>query len=183
MLATAEPPTVQSLSVRAIPGTWSVARVKRNEERAAERAVRAAGVFTYLPLIKRTRIWRDGRKTVVEVPMFDEYLFVAWEHDQQRGDILGARGVMRDGLLPVSRQAQLVSELDAIQRVLAVNAFLDVGNWFKPGIAAKVSSGPFQGVRGFIHERRGHRVFLVGVEMFHQAVELEVEDWQLEPVD
>jgi transcription antitermination factor NusG len=115
--------------------------------------------------------------------MFDEYLFVAWEWDAQRGDILGAKGVLRDGLLPVSRQARLVNELDAIQRVLSVNAFVDVGNWFKPGIAARVTSGPFQGVTGKIHERRGHRVFLVGVEMLGQAVELEVEDWQLEPVN
>jgi transcription antitermination factor NusG len=181
MVSTAEPPTAQALSVRAIPGTWSVAQVKRREERAAEKAIRAAGVFTYLPLVKATQIYRNGRREVVERPMFDEYLFVAWEWDAQRGDILGAKGV--HGLLPVSRQNRLVAELDAIQRVLAVNAFVDVGNWFKPGLRARVTSGPFQGIQGNIHERRGHRVFLVGVEMLGQAVELEVEDWQLEPVN
>jgi transcription antitermination factor NusG len=181
MVSIAEPPTVHGLSVRAIPGTWSVAQVKRREERAVEKAVRAAGVFTYLPIVKVTHLYRNGRREVVERPMFHEYLFVAWEWDAQRGDILGAKGV--HGLLPVSRQKQLVSELDAIQKVLAVNAFVDVGNWFKPGITARVTSGPFQGITGKIHERRGHRVFLVGVEMLGQAVELEVEDWQLEPVN
>jgi transcription antitermination factor NusG len=181
MVATATPPTAHALSVRAIPGTWSVAHVKRREERAVERSIRAAGLFTYLPLVKQTQIYRNGRREVVIRPLFEEYLFVSMEHDGQRGDLLDAKGVHY--VLPVHRQSHLVSELDAIQRVLAVNAFVDVGNWFKPGLTARVTSGPFQGITGKIHERRGHRVFLVGVEMLGQAVELEVEDWQLEPVN
>jgi hypothetical protein len=171
------------VSVRAIPGTWSVARVRRHEERAVERAVRAAGVHTYLPLLKRTRIWRDGRKTVADVPMFDEYLFVAWEYDAQRGDILSARGVLRDGLLPITRQRKFVEELAQIERVIAINPFVEVGNWLAYRVNARIASGPFQGIVGTVRERRGNRVFLVPVEELKMAAELEVEDWRLEPVN
>jgi transcription antitermination factor NusG len=179
MLATAEPPTVEAFSVRATPGVWSVAQVKRREERAVERAIRAVGFATYLPLVKQVQIYRNGRRDVVERPMIEEYVFFAAERREDCGYAY-VKGVHQ--LLPVSRQAKLVSELDAIQRVLAVNPFVDVGNWFKPGVAARVTAGPFEGVTGKVHERRGRRVFLVGVEMLGQAIELEVEDWQLEPV-
>lgn len=178
--ATAEPPTSAPLDLRAIAGTWSVAHVKAREERAVERAVRDAGLATFLPLRKQWQIYRNGRRDVVERPIFEEYLFVAWTHPDQRGHVLGAKGVHQ--LLPVSRQQQLRDELEQVQRVLITDPFLDVDQWIRQGVKARVTSGPFEGINGEVHERRGKRVFLAGVKMLGQALVLEVEDWQIEPL-
>jgi transcription antitermination factor NusG len=172
-------PPDREFSVRAIPGTWSVAEVKKREEAAAEDACRRAGLYTYLPRVKQKRIDRSGRHEWVWRPMFTEYLFLAWVNPDQRGDALDARGVK--GLLPVHRQQRLVNDLAAIQGVLAVDPVQDVGAWMAAGRRAKVVAGPFAGTVGTIAERRGRRVFLVGVETLGQAVELEVQDWQVEP--
>jgi transcription antitermination factor NusG len=190
-------PKPTEVSILSVPGNavWAIARVKTREERAAdamfrERADwRRMAVWTYLPIVRtvqrRVSTSADGEQRVktekVERPKFPGFMFVAWADPCEVGNMLETPR-FRGGLIRVGDQARLVSQLHNLQLALAVSKELKSVDWIQRGRRAKVASGPFMGIVGEVHERRGARVFLVGVDTLGGA-ELQVADHELEPVD
>ena len=54
---------------------WLAVYTKPRHEKIADEKLQEKGIESYLPLVKRTRQWKD-RKTKVWMPLFKSYLFV-----------------------------------------------------------------------------------------------------------
>ncbi len=140
------------------------------------------GIGHYLPQINVRRVYAS-KKITVERPIYEGYLFACYANDYERGLIMDAKHLI--DVLPVHRMDQegLVSQLAALELALAHDPWLDVVDWQKEGRAVQVVRGPLLGLEGKIIKRRGRDVLMVGVEMFGQCVELNIDAVDVSPLN
>ncbi len=179
MLATFALPDVSS--VVEITGTWCVLSVVPQREAKVASRLRDADISHYLPCVKTRRIYAK-RKVEVEVPIYQEYVFACYADEKEYGRIHETKQVIR--IIPVHRfdQDELVAQLAGLERLLEHDPWLDVTDWQREGRKVKVIRGPLLGIEGRIIKRRDRDVLMVGVEMFGQCVELDVDSVDVEPI-
>ena len=74
-------------------------------------------------------------------------------------------------------------ELQQLQRLIATNAPLTVESRLAPGRRVRVRQGPFAGIEGTVLVRRGETRLLVSINFLQQGASVEIDDFQLEPID
>ncbi len=155
---------------------WFACRTRSRAEKKAALALQRCGVEPYVPLVLRRRQWAD-RVRHVEFPLFPGYVFARFAiTDLVR--VLRCPPVVQvvhvDGRpLPVSQE-----ELDGVRRLVETARRLGIephpADFFEPGQPVVVASGPFQGMRGVLVERRGGRRVIVKLDAIRQAVSVEL---------
>lgn len=157
---------------------WYAVKARPRHERVVARGLEERGVRCFLPLWRRLRRWSDRLK-VVETPLFPTYLFVEIA-PRQRLDVVRVRGAIDlvGGREPVAVDPE---EIDALLRLAAGGAVLEPHVFLREGQRARVSSGPFRGVEGFLVERRPRSKLVVSVTLFSQSVALTLDAGDVEP--
>jgi len=157
---------------------WHVLHTKSRQEKVLAKELTSMGIEHYLPILKSVR-YHGGRKAVVEAPMFSSYVFLHGTlEDAYRAD--RTRFVAQ--IIKVVDQEKLEAELHNIQLALAQDAPMEVYSYLKTGMRVEVRSGPFQGLKGVIEDRKANRLFLQ-VEMLNAAVSLEIDGSLLDPLE
>jgi transcription antitermination factor NusG len=133
---------------------WYVLYTTPRAEKQVQNRVDAMGVTCWLPLHRSPRVWSDRIK-IVEVPLFNSYLFVYCTEFELR-DLLRVNGVVRivyyDGKPAIVPQ----KEVDAIKEFLiqASNHFLC------PGEEVEILCGAMKYVSGKIKKIKKHYLLL-----------------------
>jgi transcriptional antiterminator RfaH len=158
---------------------WFVLRTRSRQEKVLARELNAQGVRNFLPLVRCTKYYQ-GRKALVEVPLFPGYLFLCGCHD----DAYAADRTQRVAqIIEVRDQQTLDNELRNIHAALAARAPLDLYPYLKAGVRVEVRAGPFRGLQGVI-EPGGHGGRLIlQISMLGRAVAVEIEASLLDPID
>jgi len=161
-------------------GLWAVAHVKSRQEKAFADDLARWGISYYIPLVEKRTRRRDNNKIRKSIkPLFPGYLAFALEQPAWE-KLYSTRRVAN--LLPVADQKQFLAELVQVQTALESDARVELAPTFQPGEPVRVRSGPMMGLQGEVVRFRGETIFIVRVQMFQQAVKVELDERYLESV-
>jgi transcription antitermination factor NusG len=152
---------------------WMVLRTRSRHENKVETMLQEKQITAYLPKCKVTRN-SNGRKTVVEIPLFPGYVFVRPRMDQFEGIryIRGSCGLVladsKPGTLPER-------DIEAVKKLVESGAELSIDPELVSGKRIKIVDGPFMGVEGILVSARNLQHLVVNVDMLGTSVRVEVD--------
>jgi transcription antitermination factor NusG len=158
---------------------WHVLHTKARQEKAIARALHAADIEHYLPLVSRVR-YRARRKRLVEEPLFASYLFL---HGPIEAAYFAVATKRVANIIRVTDQDRFVNELEQIRRALHHGAALRPDRYLKVGRRVRVTAGPFRDIEGRIESRARTDRLVLQIAALGRATSLEIDADLLEPVD
>jgi transcriptional antiterminator RfaH len=164
---------------KSVDRQWMVVYTKARQEKALARDLLRREVPFYLPVVKRTAIYR-GRRRTRYLPLFSGYVFL-YGSEAERIASLTTNHISR--VLAVSDAEELVRELRNLRQLIAADAPLTVESRLAPGRRVRVRQGAFAGIEGTVLVRRGETRLLVSINFLQQGASVEIDDFQLEPID
>jgi transcriptional antiterminator RfaH len=160
------------------PRSWFVLYTKARQEKALARELLAYRIPFYLPLVKKTTLVRNRRRTSF-APLFGGYVFL-WATEEERVRSLTTNRISK--ILFVDGVEQLVRDLRQIRQLIAANVPLTIESRLAPGQRVRVRQGAFAGVEGTILKRRGETRLLVSITFLQQGASVEIDDFLVDPV-
>jgi transcription antitermination factor NusG len=161
------------------PARWYAAYTAPRHEKSALQHLECRGVESFLPLYASARMW-NGRRAVVQMPLFPGYLFVSIA-PEQRTKVLQAPGVLNI----VSSQGRLIplpqGEVEALRAALGTRK-MEPHPLLTRGKRVRIKVGPLSGLEGVIVRQTRRMRMIVSVDCIAQsfAVELEASDLESE---
>ncbi len=113
-------------------------------------------------------------------PLFPSYVFFCGD-EAARHTALTTNRLCQ--VLPVSSQTKLVTELSAIELVLASQVKLDPHPFAATGRQCRVKSGPFEGLEGVVLYRNDVTRLVLQVSFLGQGASIEIDTDLLEPAN
>lgn len=161
------------------PGEWHVLWTKSRQEKALADELSRRGIRHFLPLLRQER-YQGARRMFVDAPLFPGYVFL----HGSREDCFRSDDTKRVAqIIKVVDQQRLGEELSSLHQALLIEAPLVAYPYLKKGVRARVTAGPFQGLKGLIEDRINARRLILQVGLLTQAVSLEIDGALLEPID
>lgn len=153
---------------------WYAVRTYNLRERVVARSFATQGICHYLPLFREKHRWSDRFKTV-EIPLFKNYLFVKITPTKEEfWKVISTRGATRilgDERGPISIPRE---EIEAVARMLATKAHLEVVCGLHEGRPVRVKAGPFRGMEGYFVQMKGKDRLACHISILGQTVLAEV---------
>ena len=153
---------------------WRVLHLKPRTEKKVAAICARHRLPHYLPLRRSVRIY-PRRKAVFEIPLFPNYLFVAY--DKSREHLL-----FRDNhvvrVLKPPRQMELLRQLVQVRRLLRLDPELESIDPIACGDWVRIKAGPLAGFEGFVTRlgrKPGKRLVVLNVEIVGRAVATETD--------
>ncbi len=159
---------------------WYALRTRSRHEKHVEGQLTAKGIEPFLPLINRTRQWKDRRKQVA-FPLFPGYCFARFPL-RERIDVVKVRGVVQiignhDGPLPVPER-----EIEAVRQLVTCTLPYDPHPYLKEGMQVEVIRGPLIGVQGLLVRKGARARLVISVSLIQQAASVELDASDVAPV-
>jgi len=124
---------------------WCAVNTKPHQEQQAELNLQQLGVETFFPRLKRSKVIRRRRRTVIG-PLFPGYLFVRLNIADQYRSASYARGVRKIvsfGSAPAVVEDQLI---DSLKRRMDDRCVVAPTLRFKSGELVRIEEGPLCGL-------------------------------------
>jgi len=163
-------------SIREFDGTWWVAHTKSRNEKALAWQMHTKNISYFLPMHWKVAR-KKGRTFRSLLPLFTGYLFFCGTEDD-RLEVLRTNRVA--GLINVTDQQRLVSDLSPIEMLLLKGAPLQPHKYIKTGTRCRVIAGPLMGIEGIVSQNARQTRLVLQVEMLGQATSVEVESDYIE---
>lgn len=158
---------------------WMVLRTRSRHENKVETMLQEKQITAYLPKCKVVRS-SNGRKRVIEMPLFPGYVFVRPRLDQFDGIryIRGSCGLVfadnKPGTLPER-------DIEAVKKLVDSGAELSIDPELVSGRRIRIVDGPFMGVEGILVSARNQQHLVVNVDMLGSSVRVEVDRHAIQP--
>jgi transcriptional antiterminator RfaH len=152
---------------------WFALQVRAKHEKIVAAHLSGRDYEWFLPLYMRRRAWSDRIK-VVEAPLFPGYIFCRLDL-QNRLPILTTPGVIRIvgyNRSPVSIE---VSEISAIQTLVASGLPDQPWPFIAAGDKVRITRGPLRGVEGILIAFKGSHRLILSVTLLQRSVAVEVD--------
>lgn len=151
---------------------WMVLRTRSRHENKVEFELQQKQIVAYLPKLRVSRSCQ-GRKRVVEMPLFPGYVFVRPRQDQFEGIryIRGSCGLVVSDGKPGTLSAQ---NIHAIQTMVESGAELAVDPALVTGSRVRIVDGPFMGIEGVLVSNKDQEHLVVNVDMLGSSVRVQV---------
>jgi transcription antitermination factor NusG len=161
------------------PSWFTAYTAPRHEKKVAEHFQQRQIDF-YLPLYSSRRRWKDGSKTILELPLFPSYIFVhiALENRVQVLEVPGVVSLVCCGKKPVTLPDLEVENLrEGLQlRKAEPHPYLVIGE------RVRIRVGPLAGMKGvLLRENNNLRVVLTLTQIM-RSVAVEVDRSDIEQI-
>jgi len=159
---------------------WYAIYTRSRQEKTVNTELTLTGIESYLPLRKTIRQWSD-RKKMVEVPLFNSYVFVKVS-EKEYLKVLNTFGVTR--FICFEGQAVSIPE----PQINAIRAYLDetepvpldVQLKMEPGKSVIVTKGPMTGMTGILLNIEGKSRVKVEIEAIGHSLIITIPPQNLE---
>lgn len=155
---------------------WYAVYTKARHEKKVHNRLIEKGIESFLPLVKTLRQWKD-RKKWVELPLFNNYLFVNIDI-KERIKVLETDGVVRivsSGGKPIAIPDW---QIDSLKKILEENPEVNVTHYFQSGELVEITYGSFKGVKGYVLDIKKRDRIAISIDGIYQSVVVEVRpDW------
>ena len=160
---------------------WWALYTRHQHEKTVAEILRSKGVEVFLPLYSSVRRWKD-RKKLLEMPLFPGYVFVRGVV-AQRLHVMTTPGVHM--ILSQGDRAALIpeDEIQAIRQTMEGNYHVEPHPFLKCGERVRVKRGSLGGVEGILVRKKNVFRLILSVQMLAQAVAVEIDAADVEPVN
>lgn len=158
---------------------WFVAYTVTRHEKAVADHFSQRTIESFLPSYKSPRMWKNGCKVNVELPLFPSYIFVRISREQ-RVRVLEVPGVLSlvcSGGKPVPLPELEIEALRSAVPALSCepHPYLVVGE------RVRVKSGPLMGMEGVLLRKKNYFRIVLSLHLITQSVAVEVDADNVEP--
>jgi transcriptional antiterminator RfaH len=158
---------------------WWALHTKPRQEKALARNLFSEQIAFYLPLVKRTRAYRNRHVMTSLSPLFPGYVFVCAPEAECFFGVTIKRIVRT---LTVHEPERLRDDLCRIRRLISSNAPLTPERRLVRGNRVRVRHGPLAGLEGTVLARHSKTRLVVNVDFLQQGASIEIDDFMLETV-
>jgi len=160
---------------------WWALYTRHQHEKTVAEILRTKGVEVFLPLYASVRRWKDRNK-LLHMPLFPGYVFVRGVV-AQRLHVMTTPGVHM--ILSQGDRAALIpeDEIQAIRQTIEGNYHVEPHPFLKCGERVRVKRGSLCGVEGILVRKKNVFRLVLSVQMLAQAVAVEIDAADVEPVD
>ena len=159
---------------------WYAACTQPRHEKKVAQHLALTGVENFLPTYFKVNRWRNGVQAKVELPLFPGYVFVRipgreWLRVAKSPSVtrlVGFNGIPSP--LPECEIERLRTSLAALNA--EPHPFIHIGD------RVRVTSGPLAGLEGTLVSKKGKWRFIISIELIMQAVSVELESTDVEPL-
>jgi len=152
---------------------WYAIYTRSRYEKKVSMELEERGLEHFLPLVPQLRYWKD-RKKIVNMPIFPGYVFVNI-NISEKIRVLRANGVVRFIEFNGSPSPIPDAQIEDVRQLLKYPDRVETASYFNCGDPVEITAGPFSGIRGKIIHSRGKQRLLVGIEIIHQAISVEID--------
>ena len=148
-----------------LPKQWMVVYTRSNCEKKAHKTLNDQGITSFCPLIKTKKKWADRNK-IIDVPLFNSYLFVQVSSQEQSKvqQIPGVVNFVQYCGKPVSIADDEITKIKTF-----VSSYSDLraitNSNFSIGDKIKVNEGPLADLEGEVVQLQGASVIMVMKEL------------------
>lgn len=153
---------------------WFAAYTSPRHEKFVQAQLAAKQIQSFLPLYKTVRRWNNGVRKEVEHPLFPGYVFVRLRA-ADRLPVMQTAGVVyivgnRAAPLPLDDREMRALRVGCQRASIMPHPFLCKGD------KVCITSGPFQGVTGYVQQHhQGDLTLVVTIELIQQSFALHVK--------
>jgi transcriptional antiterminator RfaH len=159
---------------------WYAVHTKPREELRSLENLTRQGFECFLPMLDIEKIVR-GRLKAVKEPMFNRYLFVESESQNQNFSLIrstkGVNRLLSFGALPCEVPNKVIEALKA----LATEQSTQVQTLFEPGDLVLISDGPLKGLSGVFKEVNGSLRAYILLELLNKTHTVKIQKAHLIP--
>jgi transcription antitermination factor NusG len=159
---------------------WFAAYTTTRHEKAVAEHLSLRQIESFLPLYRTQRLWKNGCRMNVELPLFPSYVFVRVSR-RERVRVLEVPGILsmvsaggKPVPLPESEVEALRSSIPFIN--CEPHPYLIVGE------RARVIAGSLAGMEGVLLRKKGILRVVLSLDLIMQSVAVEVDADNVEPV-
>ncbi|HTY84364.1 MAG TPA: UpxY family transcription antiterminator [Silvibacterium sp.] len=163
------------------PQNWYAVQTRARHEKSVAHRLQERGVHTFLPLMTEVHRWTD-RKKVVEVPLFNCYLFARIPPTNadrlrvlQLDGVLNLVGKRGEGTPVPEAQIESVRILMEERTPWGEHPFLKIGQ------RVRIRSGALDGMEGILVSRNGDRTLVISIDAIQRSLAVRVEGYDVEP--
>ena len=157
---------------------WFAAYTYPRHEKKAAKYLNMFGVETFLPLYREAHRWKNGVRSLVEIPLFPGYIFVHIE-SANRTKVLQSPSIaslVGCGGVPTPLPPQEIDRLQTGSLLLNLRPH----PFLKTGDRVRVKSGPLADMEGVLVNLKNQWRVVICVDLLRQAVSAEVDLAELE---
>lgn len=154
---------------------WKALYVNSRAEKKVMEMLLAKNIEAYVPIIKTMRQWSD-RKKMVEIPLFNGYVFVYIDNNQL-DKVLQTRGIVsfvrNGGKIAVVRN----EEIERLKQIVMLGYDLEISTIsknYEHGDKIKIKSGPLKNIEGFVLERSEGKLIEIALVSIGQSVKVKL---------
>jgi transcription antitermination factor NusG len=159
---------------------WWVLYTRHQHEKTVAEMLSEKGFEVFLPLYESIRRWKD-RKKLLNLPLFPCYVFVQGGIDR-RLQVVTTPGIYT--ILFHGERVAIVpeAEIQAIRRIVEGKFRVEPHPFLKCGERVRVTRGSLEGVEGILVRKKNLYRLVISVDMMAQAVAVEIDADDVEPV-
>ena len=159
---------------------WFAAYTTTRHEKAVADHFAMRDIEAFLPLYKTQRLWKNGCKMNLELPLFPSYVFVRVPV-RERVRVLEVPGVL--SLVSTAGKPVPLPESD-IQTLRSSLPFIkcEPHPYLKVGERVRIKSGSLEGMEGILLRKKGLLRVVLSLDLIMKSVAVEVDADNVEAV-
>ncbi|MFC1898477.1 transcription termination/antitermination protein NusG [Candidatus Cloacimonadota bacterium] len=157
---------------------WLVVRTKPRQEKKLANYAFKARINYYLPLTDSTRIYQN-RKVHFTKPLFPGYVFAKCTPEERRALTITGHTAH---FLKVINEAELLDELKQIYIGTKKGGDFRNARFLEHGTKVIITSGPYEGLTGYVENQKDITKVILQVNMLRQAVAVSVKSNQIKVI-
>ena len=160
---------------------WYAIQTRSRHEKVVRDQLAAKSITHLLPLWRKRSIWKD-RVKLVEVPLFNGYLF-GYFALRDKIAVLETIGVAR--LVGINGTPVPIPD----EQIVAVRTMMEHRLPCSPhpylveGMRVRIKSGLLAGTEGILIEKKQRHRLVINVDIIHQAMTIDVDSAVVEPLE
>jgi len=159
---------------------WFAAYTTTRHEKAVAEHCAIREIETFLPLYRTQRLWKNGCKMNLELPLFPSYIFVRVPA-RERVRVLEVPGVL--SLVSAAGKPVPLAEGD-IEALRSSLPFIkcEPHPYLVVGELVRIRSGSLEGMEGILLRKKGLLRVVLSLDLIMKSVAVEVDADNVEPV-
>lgn len=152
---------------------WFAAYTSSRHEKAVAHHLAIREIESFLPLYQTKRLWKNGCKVNVELPLFSSYVFVRM-NCRERVRVLNVPGVL--SMVSVAGKPVPLPEAD----IEALRSGIHLSQcephpYLVVGERARIKCGSLAGMEGVLLRKKGSYRVVLSLDLIMQSVAVEVD--------
>jgi len=153
---------------------WYVIYTKSRQEKTLSQKLSAAGYEVYLLLVRKQSQWSD-RKKVIEVPLFNSYVFIKNVSDKYKlRELKGFVGLLFHNNMPARVTSKEIEPLRSVIKYGFDVSEAGDKSTLTQGSEVMVMTGPLKGMKGELVSIDDHDWFIINFENFGNSIQVRV---------